>query len=88
MRFAWLLENSANYVSVKQAAIHPLALIRKAYNAAFWVFLLPLFTLIDYSIGFIAFTVIIAIRLALNLYTNNLLDLTPPQYESYPFRIP
>ena len=34
------------------------------------------------------FTVIIAIRLGLNLYTNNLLNLTPEQYESYPFRIP
>ncbi|NIQ92185.1 MAG: hypothetical protein GWN33_08125 [Gammaproteobacteria bacterium] len=88
MRFAWLRENSADYVSVKQGATHPLALIRKAYNAAFWIFLLPFFTIIDYSTGFIAFTVIIAIRLGLNLYTNNVLDLTPEQYESFPFRIP
>jgi hypothetical protein len=36
----------------------------------------------------LAFTVIILIRLALNLYTNNVLELTPAQYENYPFRIP
>jgi hypothetical protein len=88
MRFAWLRENSANYVSVKQGFAHPLALIRKAYNIAFWIFLLPFFTIIDYSTGFLAFTVIIAIRLGLNLYTNNLLDFTPEEYERFPFRIP
>jgi hypothetical protein len=88
MRFAWLRENSASYDLVKQGYTHPLALIRKAYNAVFWIFLLPFFTIIDYSTGFLAFTVIIAIRLGLNLYTNNALDLTPEQYESYPFRIP
>ena len=88
MRFAWLRENTANYASVNQAFTHPLSLIRKAYNLAFWIFLIPFFTAIDYSTGFIAFTVIIAIRLVLNLYTNNMLDLSPRQYESYPFRIP
>ncbi len=88
MRFAWLRENSADYVSVQQAFMHPLAIIRKAYNIVFWIFLLPFFTLIDYRTGFLAFTVIIAIRLGLNLYTNNALKLTPEQYDSYPFRIP
>ena len=88
MRFAWLKKNSANYVSVKQGFTHPLALIRKAYNAAFWIFLPPFFTAIDYSTGFIAFTVIIAVRLGLNLYTNNVLKLKPAQFESFPFRIP
>jgi len=68
--------------------MHPLALIRKAYNLAFWIFLLPFLTMIDYSTGFILFTVIIGIRLVLNLYTNNILDLTPEQFETYPFRIP
>ena len=87
MRFAWLRENSENPVSVQQAFMHPLALIRKAYNLAFWIFLLPFFTIIDYGTGFIAFTVIIGIRLVLNLVTNNALDLTPEQYDSYPFRI-
>lgn len=88
MRFAWLRENSANYESVQQAFMHPLALIRKAYNLAFWIFLLPFLTMINYSTGFILFTVIIGIRLVLNLYTNNILDLTPEQFETYPFRIP
>ena len=88
MRFAWLRENSADYVSVKQAFTHPLALIRKAYNAAFWIFLLPFFTTMEYGTGFVAFTVIIFVRLGLNLYTNNALKLKPEQYESFPFRIP
>ena len=88
MRFAWLRENAANYVAVQQAFMNPLSLIRKAYNIVFWIFLLPFFTVIEYSTGFLVFTVIIAIRLGLNLYTNNALDLTPEQYDSYPFRIP
>jgi hypothetical protein len=88
MRFAWLKQNSADYVAVKQAFTHPLSLIRKAYNLAFWIFLIPFFTAMEYGTGFIVFTVIILIRLGLNLYTNNILDLTPEQYESYPFRIP
>jgi hypothetical protein len=88
MRFAWLKENSADYVAVKQAFTHPLSLIRKAYNLAFWIFLIPFFTAMEYSTGFIVFTVVILIRLGLNLYTNNVLNLTPAQYESYPFRIP
>ncbi len=88
MRFAWLRENAANYVAVQQAFMNPLSLIRKAYNIVFWIFLLPFFTVIEYSTGFLVFTVIIAIRLGLNLYTNNALNLTPEQYDSYPFRIP
>jgi hypothetical protein len=88
MRFAWLKENSADYVSVKQAFTHPLSLIRKAYNAVFWIFLIPFFTAIEYGTGFVAFAVIILIRLSLNLYTNNILKPTPEQYESFPFRIP
>jgi len=88
MRFAWLRENAANYVAVQQAFLHPLSIIRKAYNTVFWIFLLPFFTIIEYSTGFLVFTVIIAIRLGLNLYTNNALDLTLEQYDSYPFRIP
>lgn len=87
MRFAWLREKSDNDVSVKQAFTHPLSIIRRVYNVAFWVFLLPFFTTVAYSTGFIAFTVIIFIRLTLNFYTNNFLNLTPEQHESYPFRI-
>lgn len=68
--------------------MNPLSLIRKAYNIVFWIFLLPFFTVIEYSTGFLVFTIIIAIRLGLNLYTNNALDLTPEQYDGYPFRIP
>jgi hypothetical protein len=88
MRFAWLRENSSDYNPVQQASTHPLALIRKAYNAVFWIFLLPFFTSMEYSTGFIIFTIVILIRFSLNLYTNNFLDLTPEQFEEYPFRIP
>ena len=88
MRFAWLKENAENDVSVKQGFAHPLALIRKAYNAVFWIFLLPFITRVDYGTGFILFTVVILVRLGLNLYTNNILSLTPAQYERFPFRIP
>jgi len=88
MRFAWLRKNSANYVAVKQGYTHPLNLIRLAYNAVFWIFLLPFFTAMEYGTGFILFTVIIFVRLGVNLYTNNVLNLTPEQYESFPLRIP
>jgi len=89
MRFAWLRENTTNYVAAKQGSTHPLALLRMAYNAVFWIFLLPfLFAAIDYGMGFIAFSVVILVRLLLNLYTNNILDLGPAQYDAYPFRIP
>jgi len=88
MRFAWLRENTSDYISIQQAFLHPLALIRKAYNTVFWIFLLPFFSIIDYSMGFILFTVIIGIRLVLNLYTNNFYKPTLEQYEAYPFRIP
>ena len=88
MRFAWLKENTENVIAVKQASTHPLALIRKAYNIAFWIFLIPFFTRMEYSTGFIVFSVIIFVRLCANLYTNNVLDLTPEQYEHYPLRIP
>ena len=75
-------------MAVKQASTHPLALIRMAYNAAFWIFLLPFFTAIDYGTGFIVFSIIIFVRLGINLYLNNVLKLNPEQYDSFPFRIP
>ena len=86
MRFAWLL-NSDNPVSVKQAFSNRLTTMAFwAFNAAFFLFLLPFFTPIEYSTGFIAFTVIIFVRLGANLYANNVLK--PKQFESFPFRIP
>jgi hypothetical protein len=88
MRFAWLRENSPNYTPVQQGCAHPLAVIRTLYNLAFWIFLIPFFTAVEYRTGFIAFTVIIFVRLLLNLYTNNFLKLTPEQFERLPFRIP
>jgi len=57
-----------------------------AFNAVFWLFLLPFFTPVEYSTGFIVFTVIIFVRLVANLYVNNVLS--PEKYGSFPFRIP
>jgi hypothetical protein len=87
MRFAWLRKNSEVDQPVKQGCTHPLALIRAAYNIVFWIFLLPFFTAMEYSTGFVLFSVMIFVRLGLNLYTNHVLK-QPEQYESFPFRIP
>ena len=87
MRFAWLKEKSNNEALIKQEFMHLLSLIRKVYNAAFWIFLLPFLTTVEYSVGFILFTTVISIRLILNLVTNNFLNLSPEQFEMFPFRI-
>ncbi len=88
MRFAWLRQHTADDVAVKQHFTDPASLARFAYNAAFWVFLLPFLTPMNYGAGFIAFAVVIVVRFASNSYTNNVLDLSPGQYDAYPFRIP
>jgi len=88
MRFAWLRQHTPDHVSAKQGFPHPLWLVRFAHNAVFWVLLLPFLTALGYGAGFVAFAVVILLRLTANAYTNNFLDLTPQQYEAYPFRIP
>jgi len=87
MRFAWLRETSADDDSDGQGFNSFLARMAFwAFNAVFWIFLLPFFTPIDYGTGFVAFTVIILVRFGANLYANHALG--PKQYGSYPFRIP
>ncbi|MGD2162956.1 MAG: hypothetical protein PVF18_11725 [Anaerolineales bacterium] len=88
MRFAWLKENSSEMAAVQHTFSPPLSLVHTMYNLVFWVFLLPFFTRMAYGSGFILFSIVITIRLALNLYTNNMLKPTPEQYEAFPFRIP
>lgn len=88
MRFAWLRQHSPDYESIEQGFPDPLWLVRFVYNAAFWVFLLPFFTPIDYRVGFVAFAIVILVRFIANTYTNNFLDYHPEQYEAHPFRIP
>ena len=88
MRYAWLRQNTPEYVSVHQRFPNPLWLVRFLYNAAFWVFLLPFFTSMSYGAGFVAFTAVLLLRFTANLATNNFLDLTPSQYAAYPFRMP
>jgi len=85
MRFAWLRKNSANNVSDKPGFTN--RLIYVAYNVVYWVPLLfPLVGIINYSTGFIMFTVILVARLAANLYRNNVL--TMEQAEVFPLRSP
>jgi hypothetical protein len=85
MRFAWQRKNSADPVSVKQGLTQPNTYLRRAYNWPLWlVILLTFIKTIDYSTGFIAFTVIILVRLGANLYLNNVLK--PEQVETFPFR--
>jgi hypothetical protein len=87
MRFAWLRENAADSSTTIQGQTNKFSLIRMAYNLAFWIFLIPFLSKrIEYSFGFIAFAIVIAVRLVLNLYTNNLLKQMPEQYERFPFR--
>jgi hypothetical protein len=85
MRFAWLREKAAAGTSVEQSAAN--RLIVAAYNLVWWVpIVLPITKTIDYGAGFIAFTVITAVRLSANLYRNNVLTLE--QAERFPFRAP
>jgi hypothetical protein len=90
MRFAWQRKNSANHVSSKLEFTDPLnRIVFLVFNAIFWLpILLAFFGAIDYGTGFILFTMIIFVRLVANLYINNILELTPEQFENFPFRIP
>ena len=89
MRFAWIRENTADGDTIVQGQRNNFSLIRMIYNLAFWIFLPPFFSnRIAYSFGFIAFAIVIIVRLTLNLYTNNLLRPTPEQFQRFPFRIP
>jgi hypothetical protein len=87
MRFAWLRENSDDPDPVKQGCTNPLTFLRAAYNLVFWVFFLPFFTAMQYGTGFVLLTVVIFVRLVVNLYANHVLQ-EPEQYERFPFRIP
>jgi len=87
MRFAWIRKNAGDGNIAAQRQTSNFSIIRVAYNLAFWIFLPPFFSnRIDYSFGFIAFSIVILVRLVLNLYTNNLLRQTPEQYQRFPFR--
>ena len=86
MRFAWLRKNTPDQTASSPSGPPVLTLIRIAYNLVFWVFLLPFVTTIDYGVGFLAFAVVIFVRLAANLYANNVIKFQPAQYERYPFR--
>jgi len=83
MRFAWQRKNSDSYHSVKESLTNRLIYI--AYNVVWWIPIVPAFAgIIDYRTGFIGFAVISFVRLAANLYRNNVLK--PEQAESFPLR--
>ena len=83
MRFAWLRKNSSNYVSVNQGCTF--SLIKMTYNALFLIpILLAFMKTIEFRPGFIAFTIVIMVRLGANLFLNNVLD--PEQAERFPFQ--
>ena len=83
MRFAWLLENSADYVPVKQSISS--RLIYLAYNVIWWIPIVLVVTkIIDYWTAFTLLFVLTLIRAVVNLYRNNILN--PEQAESFPLR--
>ena len=87
MRFAWLRENSAEYVPVKRAFTHPLNLLMVAYNVAWWIPIVLAFTkVIDYRTGLIVFLAVTVIRAVANLIRNNVLK--PQQAVNFPLRAP
>lgn len=88
MRFAWLQQQIPDYQSQIQQVPHPVALIRIAYNILFWIFLLPFVTDLDYSFGFVAFTIVIFVRMVANLYMNNVMKQTPADFDRFAFRLP
>ena len=87
MRFAWLKKNKEQPTGTAPRKNQRLMWIKSVYNIIFWIFLLPfIFSSITYNLGFIAFSIVILVRLLLNLYTNNIYRPTVEQFERYPFR--
>jgi hypothetical protein len=87
MRFAWLSEDSAEYVPVKRGFTHPLNLLMVAYNVVWWAPMVLAFSkVIDYRTGLIAFLAVTVVRAGANLVRNNLLK--PAQAVNFPLRAP
>jgi hypothetical protein len=85
MRFAWLQENSALNGSENESFFDRLILV--IYNVVWWVPVVPpLLGWMDYETGFWGFTIVTFVRLAFNLYRNNILP--PEQGVNFPFRSP
>lgn len=72
MRFAWLHKNSIIDNSREQSITDRMILI--VYNVVWWVPVVPpILGLMDYETGFWGFTLVTLVRLAFNLYRNNVL---------------
>lgn len=85
MRFAWLRENGQITTAPVQTSSNRLLIV--TYNIIWWLpLVLVVLGAIDYQIGFATFAAITAIRLAANLYRNNILPID--KAETFPLRTP
>jgi hypothetical protein len=85
-RFAWLQKNTAD-PEEKPSLSNMGSFLLMVHNLIYWFFLIPFFTPMSYSTGFVVYAIILLTRFIANTYIN-LRDLTPAQYYAYPFRIP
>jgi hypothetical protein len=85
-RFAWLQEKTAEAFN-KPKPTGPTLIALWAHNLIYWFFLIPFFTPMSYSTGFLIYTIILLTRFIANTYIN-LRDFTAAEYYAYPFRIP
>jgi hypothetical protein len=73
MRFVWEKRQAGNRYKVNPGCAT--LLFRLVYNAAWLLPIVLTFSgTLDYSTGFIAFTIVCAVRFSANLYANNVLN--------------
>jgi hypothetical protein len=85
MRFAWLREQSANEVPVRESLTSRIIMV--TWNVVWWLpIALVLARAIDYRSGTIAFFAVTMARAVANVYRNNVLD--PEQAAGFPLRSP
>ena len=83
MRFAWYRKKLADSAPIKESRTN--RIIFAIFNIFWWAPVVPAFAgIIDYRTGFIGFAVISFVRLAANLYRNNILK--GEQAEYFPLR--
>lgn len=87
MRFAWQKKKSSNSASTQSEPKPFFKLIMVAYNIVWWIpVVLPVIGVIDYRTGFSTFLVVTVVRVAANLFRNNVLK--PEHAENFPLRSP
>ncbi|MDH4212050.1 MAG: hypothetical protein OEV79_11445 [candidate division WOR-3 bacterium] len=87
MRFAWQKKKSSNDVPTTKEPTSTYRLIMVAYNIVWWIpIVLPVIGVIDYRTGFSTFLAVTVVRVAANLFRNNVLK--PEHAEHFPLRSP